>query len=216
IEKFFKNFPTPPTVPFFGNAREFASTTAILKTLHKYRKQYGGLIHAKMGPIQHVLICSDHKFLEFLLSSNKILKKSPNLKYLEPWIGDGLITADAKSNLILGGPKWKTHRRLITPAFHFKILEQFVDIFEADGNILVEKLSKRSGSKSLDIYPYITLNCQGTKVNVQNNDTSSYFESVKYKNIQHPRDVCAYTLQLLFWFHQRLQNSREINVKNIA
>jgi cytochrome P450 family 4 len=48
------------------------------------------------------------------------------------------------------------HRRLITPAFHFKILEQFVDIFESASNILIEKLSKESGNKSVDIYLYVT------------------------------------------------------------
>ena len=55
-----------------------------------------------------------------------------------------------------GGPRWRMHRKLITPAFHFKILEQFVDVFEADGDILIEKLSKESGNKSVDIYPYVT------------------------------------------------------------
>jgi hypothetical protein len=41
-------------------------------------------------------------------------------------------------------------------AFHFKILEQFVDIFESAGSILIQKLSKESGEKSVDIYPYVT------------------------------------------------------------
>ncbi|RZC40118.1 cytochrome P450-like protein [Asbolus verrucosus] len=180
IEKFFENFPTPPTEPFFGNARDFTTTSAFLTTLHKYTKAHGSMVHVKMGPVGHVLVCSDHKFLEFLLSSTKILKKSRNLKYLSPWLGDGLVIAD-------GGPKWKTHRKLITPAFHFKILEQFVDIFESASDVLVQKLSEMSGSKSLDIYPYISrctldIICEtamGTKIDVQNNEASAYFKGVK-------------------------------------
>jgi cytochrome P450 family 4 len=79
------------------------------------------------------------------------------------------------------------HRRLITPAFHFKILEQFVDIFESASNILIEKLSKESENKSVDIYLYVTrctldVICEtamGTKVDVQNSEASLYFHSVK-------------------------------------
>jgi cytochrome P450 family 4 len=180
IEKFFENFPNPPTVPILGNARDFRSGPAFFKSIHEYTRKYGNMVHIKIGRIGHVLLASDYKFLEFLLSHNKLLTKSINLKFLEPWIGTGLVTAN-------GGPKWKTHRRLITPAFHFKILEQFVDIFENAGNILIQKLSKESGEKSVDIYPYVTrctldVICEtamGTKVDVQNSETSLYFHSVK-------------------------------------
>jgi cytochrome P450 family 4 len=94
-------------------------------------------------------VCSDYKFIEFLLTSNKLLKKSFNFKLLEPWLGTGLATAD-------GGVKWRAHRKLITTAFHFKILEQFVDVFESTGDILVQKLSKESGNQSVDVFPYLT------------------------------------------------------------
>jgi cytochrome P450 family 4 len=36
-------------------------------------------------------------------------------------------------------------------------LEQFVDVFESTGDILVQKLSKESGNQSVDIFPYLTL-----------------------------------------------------------
>ncbi|XP_015833627.1 cytochrome P450 4c3-like [Tribolium castaneum] len=180
IENFFKHFPSPAGVPILGVAPEFKTTSSVLDNFHKYAKAHGTMVHLKFGPFKHALLCTDTKFLEFLLSSNKLLKKSVNLRFLEPWIGTGLVTAD-------GGPKWKTHRKLITPAFHFKILEQFVDIFESGGDILVKKLSEVSGSKSCDIYPYITkctldIICEtamGTKVDVQNTENSAYFESIK-------------------------------------
>jgi cytochrome P450 len=55
------------------------------------------------------------------------------------------------------GPKWKKHRRILTPAFHFQILEQFIDVFESGGNTLIQKLEKEVGKKSVDIYPFVTL-----------------------------------------------------------
>ncbi|KAJ3656155.1 hypothetical protein Zmor_015252 [Zophobas morio] len=180
IRKFLKNFPSPPTTrPILGVALDFRTPGEFLQKLHEYTKTCGSMINLQIGPIGQVLVSSDYNFLEFLLSSNKLLRKTRNLKFLEPWIGNGLVLAE--------GSRWKTHRKLITPAFHFKILEQFISVFESEGDVMVEKLSTESGNKSVDIYPYITKctleaiceTAMGTKVDVQNNETSSYFEGVK-------------------------------------
>lgn len=55
------------------------------------------------------------------------------------------------------GPKWKKHRKILTPAFHFQILKHFVDTFESCGDNLIQKLLKETDKDSVDIYPYITL-----------------------------------------------------------
>lgn len=55
------------------------------------------------------------------------------------------------------GDKWKKHRRLLTPAFHFKILEACIHVFNSCGNVLIDKLQKRLGHESVDIYPLVTL-----------------------------------------------------------
>jgi hypothetical protein len=60
-------------------------------------------------------------------------------------------------NLCFTGRKWRSHRKLITPAFHFKILENFVDVFNANGQILLEKLSKHLNGPEFDIFSYIKL-----------------------------------------------------------
>lgn len=53
--------------------------------------------------------------------------------------------------------RWKRHRKLLTPAFHFKILEEFTDVFDSQTVVMVERLSREVGKKSVDIYPYVTL-----------------------------------------------------------
>lgn len=46
---------------------------------------------------------------------------------------------------------------MITPAFHFSILEQFVDVFNSQGDTLVRSLQRDAlGKSSFDIYQYVT------------------------------------------------------------
>jgi len=46
---------------------------------------------------------------------------------------------------------------MLTPAFHFKVLENFVDVFNRNGKILVEKLSSHVNGPEFDVTPYMTL-----------------------------------------------------------
>ena len=43
------------------------------------------------------------------------------------------------------GSKWKTRRRLITPTFHFRILNDFIQMFEEQAAILVKHLEVITG-----------------------------------------------------------------------
>lgn len=70
--------------------------------------------------------------------------------FIRPWLGDGLLTST--------GRKWHTRRKIITPTFHFKILEQFVDIFDQQSNIFVQLLKTAAASgKDFDAFPKVTL-----------------------------------------------------------
>ncbi|KAJ3655745.1 hypothetical protein Zmor_014860 [Zophobas morio] len=176
---FYKNFPGPPPLPIFGNTLEFKSTTEILDIFMKHTKNYGGIVKFDTGPLDKSLLVSDYDFLECVLSSTRLLNKSDDYNFLEPWLGTGLLTSK--------GPKWRKHRRILTPAFHFKILEQFIDVFESGSEKLVTKLEKEVGKSSVDIYPLVTLctldiiceTAMGTKINAQQNDESDYVRSVK-------------------------------------
>lgn len=50
-----------------------------------------------------------------------------------------------------------TRRKIITPAFHFSILEDFVSIFDKHSSILVEKLRKYEDQGDFDIFPLTAL-----------------------------------------------------------
>jgi cytochrome P450 len=59
------------------------------------------------------------------------------------------------------GNKWKKNRRLLTPAFHFQILDNFFDVFNKNADILCEQLIKANNSikgdsvEDIDVFPYL-------------------------------------------------------------
>ena len=46
---------------------------------------------------------------------------------------------------------------MLTPTFHFRILEEFLHVFNEQSRVLVDLLDKKV-NQDFDIYPYIT-NC---------------------------------------------------------
>lgn len=55
------------------------------------------------------------------------------------------------------GKKWHDRRKAITPAFHFNILERFVEVFDRLGNTVVEKLSAVGGDKAIEFFAIANL-----------------------------------------------------------
>ena len=52
--------------------------------------------------------------------------------------------------------KWKDTRRLLTPAFHFKILDTFFDVFNRNSTVLTEVVAKKieeSNAGEMDMIP---------------------------------------------------------------
>lgn len=144
-----EKLPGPPTHPLLGNALMFLgiSPPQLLKLLEKMSKQYGPTVCLRFGPQVQILL-SDPKDVEMILGSQKLIEKSDEYGFLSHWLGTGLLTSS--------GQKWFSRRKAITPTFHFKILEQFVEVFEKHSAIFVQNLGKFKG-RPLDIFPQITL-----------------------------------------------------------
>lgn len=97
------------------------------------QKQYGNLYKLWMGPRLHLMVTKPES-VEFFLNSTVHLSKSSGYDLFKPWLGDGLLVST--------GSKWRSRRKMITPTFHFKILEQFMDVFNNQLNILSDILTK--------------------------------------------------------------------------
>jgi len=101
----------------------------------------------KLRNLAYTYFLTKPKSIEIVLSSNHEIKKSSLYILLHPWLGQGLLTSF--------GSKWHADRKLLTPSFHFRILENFIPIFNEQSQILVSKLSQKAGNGRFDIYPYI-------------------------------------------------------------
>lgn len=55
------------------------------------------------------------------------------------------------------GKKWFQRRKILTPAFHFKILEQYVEIFDRQTDTMIEMLSGMPSDEPVDILSVVTL-----------------------------------------------------------
>lgn len=89
------------------------------------------------------------EYVEEILSSHKMLTKAHQYAMLHSWLGTGLLTS--------AGEKWRARRRLFTPAFHFRIVEDFIDTINAQALILATKLGTLPSKKgSFNVVPLVT------------------------------------------------------------
>ncbi|CAH1966529.1 unnamed protein product [Acanthoscelides obtectus] len=147
------------------------------------------------------LVITDPKFMEYILSSTKIISKAFQYDFFHEWLGTGLLTST--------GIKWRKRRKMLTPSFHFSILENFMDVFEKVGDIFIERLWEEVGKPSVDIYPLVSLCtldiiCEasmGISINAINDGDSEYVRSVK-QMCQIPVDrTFDFTAPFQPWIH---------------
>nr|CAH0113094.1 unnamed protein product [Daphnia galeata] len=109
----------------------------------------GPVLRTWAGPFPAFFLFTPEAF-ETVLSSKKLIDKSNEYSFLHPWLGTGLLTST--------GSKWSTRRKLLTPTFHFKILGDFIHIFNEQSQVLIQQLNAALLTKKdgFDIYPFIT------------------------------------------------------------
>lgn len=136
--------------PFIGTAYLFFGVRReqVYELLVNNWKKFPNIQRGWIGNSPEVRIAKA-EYVEKIISSTKHIEKSYVYDFIKPWLGDGL--------LISKGDRWHSHRKIITPTFHFSILDGFCDVFAEQSEVLVQKLSKHAGTgKAVDICPYVT------------------------------------------------------------
>lgn len=105
---------------------------------------YGHVARGFLG-YNVIVFLTDPRDVELIL--NVHLTKSSEYRFFKPWLGDGL--------LISSGEKWRSHRKLIAPAFHQLVLKSFVSAFNRNSWLLVKRLQSE-GDREFDVHDYMS------------------------------------------------------------
>ncbi|XP_075157444.1 cytochrome P450 4d1-like isoform X4 [Haematobia irritans] len=178
-----KNIPSPPALPILGHGHYFVGKEPYqnLLTFYEFVEKYGKTHKIWLGPELNIFTI-DVKDVEVILGTIHHNDKAQQYVTLDPWLREGL--------LISRGRKWHLRRKVLTPAFHFRILEQYVEIFDRQSRALLKNFEKEyrmQTEKGFEFYDWINLStldtiCEsamGVSVNAQTNADSEYVRAVK-------------------------------------
>lgn len=90
------------------------------------------------------------------MSNMKHNEKGRIYDILHLWLGTGLLTST--------GQKWQKRRKILTPAFHFSILQEFIKVFHEETAKLVKNLHDKCHAPFVNVTDEIsgfTLNSIG-------------------------------------------------------
>nr|XP_046915914.1 LOW QUALITY PROTEIN: cytochrome P450 4c3-like [Dermatophagoides farinae] len=167
----------------------FIESWATEKIVDNYFKLMTGMSKI-FGETSHIwfslfptMVISHADVAEKILSStNTFLDKDNFYEMLKPWLNEGLLTSASN--------KWRSRRKLLTPTFHFNILEQFLPIMNEQAQILSRIINDRQlkagGNGYLDIVPLITNatldviseTAMGVKIGSQSDKNRDYVDAV--------------------------------------
>lgn len=137
------SFPGPPTHWLFGHALEIQKLGSLDKVV-SWAQQFPYAHPLWFGQFIGFLNIYEPDYAKAVYSRGDP-KAADVYDFFLQWIGKGL--------LVLEGPKWFQHRKLLTPGFHYDVLKPYVAIFAESTRIMLDKWEKKaSENKSFDIF----------------------------------------------------------------
>ncbi|XP_022827264.1 cytochrome P450 4V2-like [Spodoptera litura] len=115
-----------------------------IKHINELSFEHGGAIELWLGA-QRFYVLSDPE--DCLTLANTCYSKPYIYDFAKDFLNNGLITAEA--------PVWKSHRKLLNPAFNQQVLNTFVDEMNKQARNLVSNLSNELGKTPFDIRHYL-------------------------------------------------------------
>lgn len=169
-------------LPYFGIGLELigCSCEVIFNKLVNYVSLYNGRIRANAAHHKWIGVAIPED-IELIVNDPRFFEKSDEYRMSKSWLQDGLLTVGNRK-------KWHNRRKVLTPGFHFSILEFFVQVFDRQADILLRKLEKYAGiCESFDICNYVNLyaldviceTSMGVTIHAQTDKESEYVNSIK-------------------------------------
>ncbi|XP_034941155.1 cytochrome P450 4c3-like [Chelonus insularis] len=173
-----RNVPSPIALPIIGNAVQLnCSLEEFFKKLLEWGKQFGDIYLLWLGPRPLVFVYRVEG-VQPLLSSSIHIEKSLEYQYLKPWLGDGLVNST--------GNQWHFLRKLLTPAFHSVMQQQYLKSVAHESATMVSCL-KAEVNNVFNVVPYakraaLDMICEcsmGYHLNAQQNYQNDYVIAVE-------------------------------------
>ncbi|XP_023945640.2 cytochrome P450 4C1 [Bicyclus anynana] len=158
---------------------------------HKYK----GVFELRLGNSQ-ILLLAHPVYVEAVISSTKHNEKGYLYSFLRPWLNDGLLLSNGK--------KWYQRRKILTPAFHFKILRHFNSVLCDKSAKLAENLQSEVNRSKTNINSFIsdfTINsiCETAMGTVLDEESATVSQS--YKKAIHELGTHLFYRALRIWLH---------------
>lgn len=178
LQQLAKHFPGPKPALLVGNLLQFpADIGGIFRRMVYYHEKFGpDILTWGIGNTLKFNVSSTRNVEKVLMA--KTVQKSLSYSFIEPWLGKGLLTST--------GRKWFQRRKIITPTFHFTILEGFAEVFNRNVDTLIYKLKVHEGGSEFDVYRYVSLyaldsiceTAMGVQVHAQDDPENQYVRDV--------------------------------------
>jgi len=144
--------------PIFGHSLGFPSDAVgfwnkIGDVYKGFRARYPDQHYASLmfGPYTMIVPITPEA-TEKVYKSQTNIYKGQFYQFFLPWLKTGLLTAT--------GAKWKERRRLITPAFHKHVLQDYLETMNEKVDIMIDNIKKKikaTGNNVVEIQNFVTL-----------------------------------------------------------
>ncbi|KAI6238550.1 hypothetical protein M3Y99_00678700 [Aphelenchoides fujianensis] len=131
-----------------------------------------------VGP-KLLVIPVNHEAVRAITSSSTEIDKGEDYRFFEQWLGPAILLGS--------GERWHRTRKMVTPAFHFAKIEEYVEAMDLHTRTMIQVLHEKPDGKELDLYPVIK-NCSldiiadtafGVELNAQRNEDQPYVKAVE-------------------------------------
>ncbi|XP_024892041.1 cytochrome P450 4C1-like [Temnothorax curvispinosus] len=140
--------PGPSGYPIFGNLLQFIGPREKQwKLLISLIDQYYPIVKLWGFSIPFVFIRHPDD-LQTILHNTAHSRKNFFYDVLRPWMGNNILISE--------GAKWRSIRKIITPTFYNKILEQYAEILITEGENMTTSLKNTGGTVVKDLESFVS------------------------------------------------------------
>ncbi|XP_066481121.1 cytochrome P450 4B1-like [Tiliqua scincoides] len=150
VVKVLSCFPEPPSHWLYGHVKMLKPEEEFLNVA-AWTEKYPHCHQIWFGCFLGFLLINHPEYAKAVYSRGDS-KSLTMYNLIIPWIGMGLLT--------LNGPKWRQHRKLLTPGFHYEILKPYLDLMVESVKVMLdkwEKLVPKGTISSLELYEPVSL-----------------------------------------------------------